>query len=163
MIHLCCKGRLADANPTSCRDGDLRKQVISATLGDALRQSWKNQRAKLFFDLFEDFGRQCVEMLSIPSTPINTLDMVGKDGSLDLASLGHLDFKRITLCPHCNRNDESESYNPVIVVCRQDKRWSPPALLVTFHGIEVHRDYITAPRDKILVAHHTSSPAGLPQ
>ncbi len=57
-------------------------------------------------------------MLSIPSTPIDTLDMVGKDRSLDPATLGHLDFKRIALCPHCNRDDESESDNPVIVVCR---------------------------------------------
>src|SRR5208283_519352 len=139
------------------------ERVSPAAREDALRQLWKNQRAKLFFDLFEDFGRQCVEILSIPCAPIDTLDMVGKDRSLDLAPLGHLDFKGIALCLHCNRDDESQPDNPVIVVCRQDKRWSPPVLLATLHRIEVNSDYITAPRDKGLVTHHTSSPAGLPQ
>ena len=105
-----------------------------------MRQSWKNQRTKLFFDLFEDFVRQGIKMLSIPSAPIDTLDMVGKDRSLDLAPLGHLDFKRIAPCLCCNRGNKSKPDNPVIVVCRQNNRRSSPAMLVALHGIEVNRD-----------------------
>ncbi len=95
----------------------------------------KNQWAKPRFDLFKDFGRQGVEMLGIPSPPVNTFDMVGKDRSFKLESLGYLHLKGVALRLHGDRDYDSEPHDPIIVVRRQDKRRSPSSLLVTPHGI----------------------------
>jgi len=88
-------------------------------------------------------------MLGVPSAPVNTFDMVGKDRSFNLESLGYLHLKGVALRLHGNRDDDSEPHDPVIVVRRQDKRRSPSALLVPPHGIEVDRDNITTPWEKI--------------
>lgn len=102
-------------------------------------------------------------MLGVSSTPIDTFYVVGKDGSLNLTSLGYLDLKRIALCLQRDWNDESKSDDTIICICRQHKSRSPSTLLVALHGIEVDSDYVTALWGKSLFAYHTSSPAGVPQ